>query len=175
MRFSAVPGRASIALLLVLGACASARAPGTSPNASGGPKYGTHHGPGAGHMHGLRADTAPQASCPMTVPDAHVRSEDVEGGVALSFTTESGDIADLRRRVHALAEHHQRAAQGKGRHDGSMPAATASVEEIPEGARLLLEPRDPGQLDALRRRAEMHAARMERGECPMMACAAAGR
>ena len=49
-----------------------------------------------------------------------------------------------------------------------MPAATASVEDSEGGARLLLRPKDPAELEALREHARMRAGRMARGACPMM-------
>jgi hypothetical protein len=142
------------------------------------------------------------AMCPMQVPGTTAKTADVEGGVALSFTT-SGDVADLRQRVRGMAEMHNRhhsdgmmmggqqgagggsrehphgsgAAAGDGccgermmMHGGMMmPSATASVEDIPGGARIILRPKDPAKLGALREHARMHAARMAQGECPMMA------
>lgn len=50
-----------------------------------------------------------------------------------------------------------------------MPAATASVEDIEAGARLILWPKDPAQLGALRDHVHMKAQRMTAGECQMMA------
>jgi hypothetical protein len=44
--------------------------------------------------------------CPMQVQGTQVAAEDTQDGVALLFTT-SGDVAELRKRVHHLAEKHQ--------------------------------------------------------------------
>jgi len=103
--------------------------------------------------------------CPMQVPGTKVTYGDVEGGAALSFSTKNGDVAELRRRVGRMAEMHNEMSD-----HGSMmmPAATASVEDIPGGARIVLRPRDPAQLDALREQVRAHARRMASGECPMM-------
>jgi hypothetical protein len=77
----------------------------------------------------------------------------------------------------AEKEHGAGAAPGhEGRDRGGMmmgggmmmPAATAAVEDIEGGARLVLRPKDPAQLEALREHARMMAGRMARGECPMM-------
>lgn len=54
-----------------------------------------------GHMAGM---------CPLAVPATTVRSEETEGGASLTFVT-SGDVAELRRRVAAMAKMH---ADGKG-------------------------------------------------------------
>ena len=48
------------------------------------------------------------------------------------------------------------------------PAATASVEDIEGGARLVLRPKDPAQLAALREHVHKKAEQMAGGECPMM-------
>lgn len=42
-------------------------------------------------------------ACPVLVPGATVSVEELEHGAALTFGTRSGDVLDLRRRVHALA------------------------------------------------------------------------
>lgn len=106
--------------------------------------------------------------CPMQIPGTTVASIDVDLGVALAFTTSSGDVGELRSRVARMAEmHNHRHAAG-----GMMPAATATAEDIADGARMILRPNDPAQLDALREHARMHAERMSHGECPMlMECA----
>jgi hypothetical protein len=56
------------------------------------PEHATH----AGHA-GMKG------SCPMMVEGTTVRAEDVEGGASLVFTT-TGDVAELRSRVHQHAE-----------------------------------------------------------------------
>jgi hypothetical protein len=57
-----------------------------------------------------QASNASDPSCPVSVPGTSVSVEDVSGGAALVFVT-TGDVADLRRRVAAMAamhnEHHQ--------------------------------------------------------------------
>jgi hypothetical protein len=50
-----------------------------------------------------------------------------------------------------------------------MPAATASVEDVEAGARLVLKPKDSAELEALRAPLKQHAERMQHGGCPMMA------
>lgn len=113
-------------------------------------------GMGRGQMAGM---------CPMEVPGTTVTATDVEGGVALTFATSTGDVEELRQRVHRLAEmHNQRHSEG-GR---MMPAATASVEDIPEGTQVVIRPKDPTQLDTLRARVHSHAEQMAKGECPGM-------
>jgi len=51
-------------------------------------------------------------SCPMAVPGTSVRAEEVAGGTAMVFTT-TGDVAELRRRVSAMADmHNKHASEG---------------------------------------------------------------
>ncbi len=44
-----------------------------------------------------------RAGCPMAVQGTDVSVVDTEGGVALTFTTDAGDVADLRTRVRNMA------------------------------------------------------------------------
>jgi hypothetical protein len=140
---------------------------------------------GGGMMQELRA------GCPMVVEGADVAVSDTEGGVTLTFTTEAGDVADLRARVQHMAEMyemhggrrgmmwHHMGGQGRGRGGpgmgmghmagrGPMPAATVTGTEVDKGARLELRPTDASQLDALREHVRWHQQRMEAGECWML-------
>jgi len=133
-------------------------------------------------------------SCPMMVESASIDVENTSDGVALRFTsTTAGNVDDLRNRVehmarmyemhggeqgqggsmmwhrmgHTRADQDQAGAGGQGP-SGMMPAATARVEEIDNGARLVLTPKDKAQLATLREHARDHERRMEGGECWMM-------
>jgi hypothetical protein len=133
-----------------------------------------------------------RASCPMVVQGAEVAVIDTEGGVALTFTTEGGDVADLRTRVERMSQlytlHQGRrgmmwhpmgrgmgGGMGRGMGDGMgkmtgrgpMPAASATMTEADAKMRLELRPTDPAQLDALREHVRWHQQRMESGECWM--------
>lgn len=78
----------------------------------------------------------------------------------------------------AGAEHRHGARSGAGHEGGGrggmmmgggmMPTATASEQDIEGGARLILQPKDPAQLGALREHVQMKTQRMAAGECPMM-------
>lgn len=131
--------------------------------------------------------------CPMAVEGTTVRSEELDGSVALVFTT-TGDVADLRRRVAHMAEMHGRHHQegrGHGMHmhgrhhqeehrhgrhmHGSehgdtmmMPPSAVRSEEVDGGARLVFTPRDPADLASMREHVHQHAERMAGGQCPMM-------
>jgi hypothetical protein len=45
-----------------------------------------------------------RAGCPMVEQGAGVTVADTEGGVALTFTTDIGDVADVRTRVQHMAQ-----------------------------------------------------------------------
>ncbi len=124
--------------------------------------------------------------CPMKVPGTVVTAANTEHGVAISFTTRTGDVAELRRRARHMAEMHDRHGMMNGRggmmggtsesSDASgekgmpmrMVPATPSVEDIEGGARIVLVPKDPAQLAELRQHVRDHVGRMAAGECPMM-------
>ena len=55
---------------------------------------------------GMR-DGRMMSSCPMAAPGATVTASDVDGGATLTFTTATGDVSDLRRRVHQMADMHR--------------------------------------------------------------------
>lgn len=123
-------------------------------------------------------DTA-AGPCPMQVPGTTVQSLDMEDGSALVFRT-GGDVDALRERVRALAAMHNRMhAMGEGpghhgRHGHRAGAAqprhpmvpsSAFVQDIEGGSILLLKPRDPAQLGALRAHVTQMAERMSQGQC----------
>ncbi|MBS2027610.1 MAG: hypothetical protein JST54_06890 [Deltaproteobacteria bacterium] len=121
--------------------------------------------------------------CPFAVPGTRVVTSKVEGGAALDFTTHKGGVAELRRRVAAVAERHNALhdlggtavasrsnAPGHGVSGGEVPpmnSAKASVEDIDGGARVILTPQDPSQLQVLRQHVESRVALMYRQGCPV--------
>ena len=123
-----------------------------------------------------------RAGCPMSVQGADVSVTDTKDGVALSFTTATGDVADLRTRVQHMAQmyemHHGQAGmmwhhmggEGMGHMTGRgpMPAARTTMTDTDSGAQLELRPTDPSQLDALREHVRWHQERMHSGECWML-------
>lgn len=129
-----------------------------------------------------------RAGCPMVVEGADVAVSEIDGGVALTFTTAADDAHDLLARVQHMAQMyethrgqrgmmwHHMAGQGRGvgmgmghmAGRGPMPAATATVTEVDKGARLELRPTDASQLTALREHVRGHQQRMASGECWML-------
>jgi hypothetical protein len=96
--------------------------------------------------------------CPTQVEGAQVRSEIIDGGIALVFyATNSDQIGAVRSRVHALA-----AANPTG--DAKVNVA---VLDTSDGARLELRPddQDPDRLSDLRDRVAELADTMNGGDC----------
>src|SRR5206468_9019668 len=93
---------------------------------------------GGGMMGGGMMGKGMADSCPMAVAGTSVRAEEVEGGTAMVFTT-TGDVAELRRRVTAMADmHNKNGAQGcpmMKMHEGaseSSPTASAPFATPPQ-------------------------------------------
>jgi hypothetical protein len=104
--------------------------------------------------------------CPMKVVGADLSVADVENGVSVTITTNSGDIAELRRRTESMAKMHS-ASPTTGKH-GSMMALSIKYEEVPNGARLTLTPKDLAHLEEFRVKVRQHAEHMLKGDCSMM-------
>ncbi|ACG74489.1 hypothetical protein AnaeK_3269 [Anaeromyxobacter sp. K] len=131
------------------------------------------------------AATAPggmAGMCPMSVPGTRLSAEDTSSGEAVTFTTSDPDqVSALRERVHAMAAMHARHHAGGDADRGAMhgmhggmagmqmpPPSQASVEDVPQGARLVVTPNDPADLQALQSTVRQHATYMQEHGCPMM-------
>jgi hypothetical protein len=117
-------------------------------------------------------DMAMMQSCPMTIPDAAIAVNDSVDGIHVAFSTKSGDVAELRRRVEGMAQMHNDASSGTmmsgNMMAGKMIPFTLKYEETSDGARLTLTPKDPAQLPELRTQVRAHAEQMQKGDCSMM-------
>jgi len=111
-------------------------------------------------------DRSMMQSCPMNVPGTDLSITDTENGIVLSITTQSGDMAELRRRVEDMTKMHN-ASSNTAMHGNMMPFSV-KYEEVAYGARLTLTPKNPAQLDAFRTAVRQHAEQMKKGECLMM-------
>lgn len=82
-----------------LAGCASSSGTRSEPttSAAAAPAHQHDHKDHAGMMAGM---------CPMQLPGTTVAATEVEGGIGLSFTTTTGDVAELRQRVRHMAEMH---------------------------------------------------------------------
>ena len=130
--------------------------------------------------------------CPMSVPGTNLSAADTSTGEAITFTTTPDQAAALRERVHAMADMHNRHhASGDAGHDemggmhgggmtgghashgmmGDMqmpPPSRAVVEDLPDGARIIVTPNDPADLERLQKTVRTHAEHMQQHGCGMM-------
>jgi len=67
-----------------------------------------------GMMHGMMMDGTMMTNSPMNIPGVEVAVEDTPNGVSVSFTTKTGDVAELRR----VVRHH--VEMMKNMHSGTM-------------------------------------------------------
>jgi hypothetical protein len=121
-------------------------------------------------------NTAPQPmpgmsmmmNCPMNLKGTTVAAVDTKDGVAVSFTTNTENVAELRQSVERMAAMHASPAMSDAMKQGRMMPATVRYEQIPNGARLLLTPKDPATVIAFRAQVRAHVERMQKGDCSMM-------
>jgi hypothetical protein len=106
--------------------------------------------------------------CPMRIEGVNVTSTDTRDGVALTFTTDSGNVEELRRRVQRIAMMFSRRGRHPMRSSGRMIPADVKYEIVERGARVIMTPTDPTRLDALRKHVRAIADRMQKGDCLMM-------
>lgn len=135
----------------------------------------------AAPMHGAGADM--KAICPMEVPDTQVSAVDEVNGATLTFTAPA-QVAELQRRVHAMATMHNQHHAGGDTHQGQhsdgmmgggnqmsgmmMPPSHATVFDLENGASIKLMPSNAADLPTLQAAARMHAQRMQQNGCEMM-------
>jgi hypothetical protein len=117
---------------------------------------------------------------------------DVAGGIALDFTSKA-NVAALRQRVHQLAASPSSGSSainnedsmgggdmgagggGVGGMSGQLPQegprvpALATVEDLPDGARLILTPQDGNQLPSLRAQTQAQLPQLDQGDCSGLA------
>ncbi len=126
--------------------------------------------------------------CPMSVPGTRVSATETATGEALAFTTSPDQAVALREKVHAMADmhnrHHASGDAGHGAMGGMMgqggtgaggmegmqmpPPSRAAVEDLPDGARILVTPNDPADLQRLQSTVRKHAEHMQQHGCGMM-------
>jgi len=113
------------------------------------------------------------AMCPMTVLGTQVYPADTANGEALTFTTTASDqVAELRMRVHGMANMHNQhhGGMGGGHRMGGMmksPPSRAWVEDVENGARISMTPNDSADLQKLQSAVRMHAAHLQQHGCRM--------
>ena len=88
----------------------------------------------------------------------------------MTFSTTTGDVAELRRRVEHIENMAEMPAMKSGMtmmHVRLIPGS-ANYEEVSDGARLTLMPKDPAQLDAFRTQVRERVEMMKNGDCSKM-------
>ena len=106
-------------------------------------------------------------NCPMNTSGAEISVADTTNGVSLTITTKTGDVAELRRRSENMAKMHS-AASGTGMHGQMMMPFEVKYEDVADGSRLTLTPKDPARLEEFRTRIREHVEAMKKGDCSMM-------
>jgi hypothetical protein len=115
--------------------------------------------------------------CPVEVTGTTVTEQDSQGSATLVFVT-TGDIMEVRNRVRAMADMHNR-RQGMGhdggvrmpRRDGGMPhmmmgpPSQARGEDLERGAQLVLTAANASDTEALRAHARKMVEQMGTGHC----------
>lgn len=151
-----------------------------SGSSSAAPTASTPHAATAapGGVRGMHGGMA--GMCPLDVPGTKVAAADTADGEAITFTTTPEHADELRSRVRAMADmhnrHHAEAAPGAGggmhaEHGGMHmpPPSRAAVEDVENGARVVVTPTDPQDLQKLQSTVRMHAEHMQQqGGCGMM-------
>jgi hypothetical protein len=116
----------------------------------------------------------------MSVAGTHVSAAEVVSGEMLTFTT-TGDVAELRTRVHRMAAVHDERRANAGAREGAMtggmmepghavsgtmmPPSRATATDVEGGSSIVLEPSSPADLDKLRIAVQMRAQRLEQSGC----------
>ena len=182
--------RIAVALVaLTFVACAGSRAERAQPEAVRPAPAPTGDSPGAltGPTGSTRPSSPMSAVCPMDVPGTTVAAADTPEGESITFTTSSGQVDELRRRVHALADMHNQhmsahagahppGAPGTGSGEGDPhgaghmmpPTSRATVDDVDNGARVSIAALDPAQAPQLRTMVRTHAEHMQQSGCGMM-------
>jgi hypothetical protein len=108
----------------------------------------------AGAQNPAGPQNAMMKDCPMAVEGAEITAEDTANGIALTITTQKGNVAELRARVERMLGMHRFAAKS---------------EAIKDGARVVLTPKDPAKLTEFRKQVRDHVAHMTKnGACQQM-------
>lgn len=163
---------------LALAACASSRpAERTASSDQAAAEHAARPAP-------PRSGAMSMENCPMAVPGTSVAAQDTPEGEAITFSTSSGDVNELRRRVRTMSEMHDghhmggdTASMGQGAGGSAMgsdvhesmtaPTSRATVSDVEGGARVDIVPVDPTQVEQVRAAARTHAEHMQREGCAM--------
>ncbi len=136
--------------LLSLGACAA------------------HAGaPAAGHPDS-KAECDCSEGCAMTQPGVQASYEESADGAAIVFSTTGAEVSDIQARVAKMATKHN---DPHPHHGQAHVAHSARADNIEKGARLVMTPADPSELEALRKHVRERVEKIKSGEAPTKSCA----
>lgn len=140
-----------LSLALVLAACGA--------QAASGPRGGNDgRGPHGDHC---------QDGCPMRQEGVQVVYEDTADGAAMSFTTDPDRVVDLQARVAKMADKHN---EPRPHRAPEHVAHSARADNTATGAKLIMTPADPAELEGLRKHVRDRVDQIQRGECPKDCC-----
>ena len=105
--------------------------------------------------------------CPMALAGVQAAYEDSADGAAIVFSTERDEVSELQARVAKMAEEHNEPRPQRG---PGYVAHSARVDNVEKGARLVMTPADPNELEALRKHVREHVETIQRGEAPTRSC-----
>lgn len=125
-----------------------------------------------------RPDPAAQEEgCPVGIPAARVRVDELRGGGALVFSTDPEHVDELRDRIHRIAHAHREAVSARARGDvdritfgdetAAIHRATVRSIDTPDGVELVAVSDDPSEVATLREELRADAHDFERGACPL--------
>jgi hypothetical protein len=109
-------------------------------------------------------------NCPMNLSGVEVAVADTSNGISVTFTAKPADVKELQRRAERMADMHSMAGTGTMPHTQGpgMLAGDVKYEARPDGARLILTPKDPSKLAEFRAQVRAHVEQMKKGNCAMM-------
>jgi hypothetical protein len=101
---------------------------------------------------------------PMMMGDVEVTASDTETGIAVLFTSKTGDVDEVRQRVEHMADMYGNPAAGGMMMRRNLTPGTAIYEAVPGGARVTLTPKDAAQLDEYRAQVRARVNMMKDGD-----------
>ena len=124
--------------------------------------------------------TAMASTCPMDVEGAQVTTATIDNGIALVFTTLTGDATDLRTRVRQMASDIEinglmmkkstttTTTTGTAGAMGTMAAVVSvNVVDVDHGAKIEIKAKDAAKLEQLRSDARQEVSELQGGQCPV--------
>ena len=112
-------------------------------------------------------DHSNMQDCPMMLSGVDFAVAETANGIAVTFTTNSANVAELRRRVEWLANMQALMERESPMKERLLPGVV-KYEVLANGARLTLTPKDTSKLQEFRTQVRSRVDEMAKGNCPMM-------